>query len=92
MSFCCTPDSIAVPSFRDNNQADGDWQKLAWWIHDHLPYSSMYFFPEYWAFNLSWHEVSAKQISSYPKPTGTLTRPGMANHEGSHAELWKGIR
>lgn len=82
---------IIVPGFWDHFQAAGDWQKLAWWIHDHLPYSDMYFFPKYWAFNLSWHEKPARRISSYPAPTGLLTAPGMANHEGSHRQLWTGI-
>ncbi len=47
---------VVVPAFWDRFQNEGDWQKLAWWIHDHLPYSSLYFFPRLWAFNISWHE------------------------------------
>ena len=82
---------IVVPRFWDAFQSDGDWQKLAWWIHDHLPYSGLYFFPRYWAFNITWHENPGRTIRSYPKPTGTLTRPGMANHVGSHASEWDGI-
>ena len=82
---------IVVPSFWDRFQQEGDWQKLAWWIHDHLPYSEMYFFPRYWAFNLTWHERPARVIKSYPKPTGTLTAPGLPNHAGSHADAWAGI-
>lgn len=82
---------IIVPSFWDHFQAGGDWQKLAWWIHDHLPYSDMYFFPKYWAFNLTWHEKPSRRISSYVAPVGLLTAPGMVNHEGSHKHLWAGI-
>ena len=82
---------IVVPSFWDSFQAEGDWQKLAWWIHDHLPYSDMYFFPKFWAFNLTWHERPSRVIKSYPKPTGTLTAPKMANHCGYHAGEWAGI-
>jgi hypothetical protein len=64
---------------------------LAWWIHDHLPYSSLYFFPKYWAFNITWSEKPVRSISSYAKPIGRLTAPGMANHEGSHEGDWTGI-
>lgn len=79
---------IVVPSFWDRFQAEGDWQKLAWWIHDHLPYSSLYFFPVYWAFNISWHEAPVRRIDSYVAPRGCLTKPGMDNHAGNHREAW----
>ena len=82
---------IVVPSFYDRFHAQGDWQKLAWWIHDHLPYSSLFFFPTYWAFNITWSEKPARTIHSYPVPTGCLTKPGMDNHEGSHEDHWRGI-
>lgn len=82
---------IVVPSFWDRFQAEGDWQKLAWWIHDHLPYSSLCFFPTYWAFNISWHERPQRRIDSYVAPKGCLTKPGMANHSGRHDELWAAI-
>jgi hypothetical protein len=82
---------VVVPSFWDRYQREGDWQKLGWWIHDHLPYSSLYFFPTYWAFNISWHERPSRRIDSHAKPTGCLTKPGMPNHEGSHEDQWTGI-
>jgi hypothetical protein len=82
---------IVVPAFWDRFQEDGDWQKLAWWIHDHLPYSSLHFFPKFWAFNISWHENPERRVDSYVKPRGCLTKPGMANHEGSHRDKWAGI-
>ena len=80
---------IVVPSFAEKYQAEGDWQKLAWWIHDTLPYCSMYFFPKLWAFNLRWSEAPEKSIKSYVAPRGTLTKPGMSNHEGCHEEFYK---
>ena len=82
---------IAVPAFWDKFQAEGDWQKLAWWVHDHLPYSEMYFFPKLWAFNLTWNEQPLRRIDSYSNPLGCLTKPGMANHAGSHEAIWRGI-
>ena len=83
---------VVVPSFYDRFPNEGDWKKLAWWIHDHLPYSQMCFFKTaYWAFNLSWHERPVRQISSWLEVPRTLTKPGMANHDVSHEEFWRGI-
>ena len=82
---------IVVPGFWDRFQAEGDWQRLAWWIHDHLPYSSLYFFPTYWAFNITWSERPARVINSYVTPKGCLTKPGMPNHDGPHEEHWRNI-
>ena len=82
---------IVVPAFWDHFQERGDWQKLAWWIHDQLPYSAMEFFPKYWAFNLSWHERPKRRIDSFATPKGCLTKPGMANNDGDHSAEWRGI-
>lgn len=82
---------IVVPSFWQRFQGEGDWQKLAWWVHDHLPYSSMYFFPKYWAFNLTWNEVPERRIDSYVAPKGCLTKPGMLNNQGAHEVDWEGV-
>jgi hypothetical protein len=35
---------IAVPWLVDRMQAGTSWQAMAWWIHDHLPYSELQFF------------------------------------------------
>jgi hypothetical protein len=88
---------IVLPEFVDRFPERGDWTKIAWWIHDHLPYSSMEFFPTNWAFNLSWHEQPQRSIYSYApwrqgdgwKRNGYLTRQGMANHGGSHEPEWQ---
>lgn len=82
---------VVVPDFWDRFPEEGDWQRLAWWIHDHLPYSEMYFFQKFWACNLTWHEQPRRRIDSYAKPVGLLTKPGMDNHDGSHEEMWRGI-
>ena len=82
---------VLAPAFWDAFQEEGEWQKLAWWIHDHLPYSTLYFFPKMWAFNIQWREESERRIDSYVKPKGCLTKPGMANNEGSHESKWRGI-
>jgi hypothetical protein len=83
---------IVLPLFYDRFSEEGDWKKLAWWIHDHLPYSSMEFYPKFWAFNLAWSEKPARTIySRIPPETGYLTRPDMDNWEGSHEHEWRGI-
>jgi hypothetical protein len=82
---------IVVPWFADRYEAGADWRALAWWIHDHLPYSSLYFFPKLAAFNITWHEKPERRIDSYIEPRGCLTKPGDANHEGSHAEWYEGF-
>lgn len=82
---------IVIPAFWDMFQAEGDWQKLAWWIHDHLPYSEMYFFPRLFACNITWNEKPKRRIDSYVAPKGCLTKAGMSNHDGLHKSAWHGI-
>ncbi|MGV8937804.1 MAG: hypothetical protein ACOH2J_11825 [Allorhizobium sp.] len=82
---------VVVPWVWDRYAAAGDWQKLAWWIHDQLPYASLCFFPKLWAVNIQWHERPARRISSYAEPRGIMTKSGMANHGGSHAGFYQGF-
>ena len=82
---------VVAPWLIDNCRDEGDWRKLAWWIHDHLPYASLCFFPKLWAFNIQWHERPVRRITSYAQPRGLLTKPGMANHGGDHSEWYQGF-
>lgn len=82
---------IVIPWFADRYTAKGEWRRMAWWVHDHLPYSEMCFFPNLSAFNLSWHERPKRRIDSYAQPKGCLTKSGMDNHEGDHAEDYEGF-
>lgn len=83
---------IVCPRFADRYTEPEDWKKMAWWVHDHLPYSDMEFFPVRWAFNISWHEKPKRIISSrVPGSLGILTKPGMANYDGSHEREWAGL-
>ncbi len=63
---------IVIPWFADRYEGGADWRAMAYWVHDHLPYSEMQFFPKLAAFNLSWHEQPKKRISSYIEPRGLL--------------------
>lgn len=66
--------SIVIPWFTDRYEAGADWRSLAWWIHDNLPYSNLYFFPKLAAFNIRWREKPERRIDSYIKPKGCLTQ------------------
>ena len=68
--------SLVIPWFADRYEKGRDWRDLAWWVHDHLPYSEMWFFPKLAAFNLVWRPVPLRTISSYIAPRGTLLRAG----------------
>ena len=83
--------SIVIPWFADRYEQGTDWRAMAWWIHDHLPYSSLCFFPKLAAFNITYHENPKREIYSYVNPMGILTRPGMAGHEGLHSEWYQGF-
>ncbi|WP_160007316.1 hypothetical protein [Rhizobium sp. 18055] len=82
---------VVVPWLVDHYRDEQDWQRLAWWIHDHLPYASLCFFPKLWAFNIQWHERPRRIIQSYVSPRGILTRQGMANWEGDHSQFYGGF-
>jgi hypothetical protein len=83
--------TIVVPWLVDRVGEGTSWQAMAWWIHDHLPYSELQFFPKLCAFNIGWREVPKRRIYSYVPPRGFLTRPGFANFEGDHRELYRGF-
>ena len=68
--------SIVIPWFADQYDQGRDWRDLAWWIHDHLPYSAMWFFPKLCAFNLDWRPTPRRMIGSYITPKGLLLKTG----------------
>lgn len=68
--------SVVIPWFADRHAQGRDWRDLAWWLHDHLEYSEIWFFPRLCAFNLVWRPVPLKRIDSYIAPRGALLRPG----------------
>lgn len=80
---------IVVPAVWDRFHGEGEWRHLAWWIHDHLPYSRLQVFPELFAFNIAWHESPQRYVSSFAEPRGILTKPGLPNHDGPHEAEWR---
>ena len=86
--------SIVIPWFIPRFEAGTPWQALAWWIHDHLPYSDMMFFgvkEKYCAFNLRWHEKPLRRIDAFSPHRVLLTKPGMANDAGDHSAEYPGF-
>ena len=67
---------ISIPWFSDQYDQGRDWRDLAWWVHDHLPYSAMWFFPKRAAFNLTWNEQPARSIDGYMPRRVQLLRKG----------------
>ena len=68
--------SVVIPWFTDQYEAGRDWRDLAWWLHEHVDYSELWFFPKLCAFNISWRPDPWKSISSYIAPRGSLLRRG----------------
>ena len=66
---------------------------MAYWIHNHLPYNTLQFFPKLCAFNIGWYEgPPQRSIHSYIQPTGYLLRGEPPNpafaivlYDGTHA-------
>lgn len=80
---------VIVNRFIPYYERTGDWEAMAWWVHDHLPYSNMEFFPKLAAFNLQWREEPERSIYSFiPPRRGRLTTPGRDNWEGMHEEAY----
>ena len=53
----------------------------AWWLHDFLDYSEIWFFPKLCAFNIAWRPKPLRRIDSYIAPRGCLLRAGEAPDE-----------
>jgi hypothetical protein len=83
--------TVIVPWLADRLQQGVLWQAMAWWIHDHLPYSELQFFPKLAAFNIGWHEMPKRRITSFAQPRGLLTKPGMTNYDGDHRDQYPGF-
>ena len=76
---------LVVPWFADRYEKGADWRQLAWWIHDHLPYGHLEFYPKLCAFNIQWSEQPRQRIDSFIQPRGCLTMSGMPNHGADHS-------
>jgi hypothetical protein len=75
---------IVLPWFADRYAKGADWRALAYWIHNHLPYSELQFFPKLCAFNIGWHEVPKRVVRSYIKPSIELLQGEPLNQAYTH--------
>ena len=82
---------VVIPWALDNLDPKKDWQRLAWWIHDYLPYHRLTFFQKQFSFNIGWHESPRREIYSHIEPKGWLTKEGMLNQYGDHSEMYAGF-
>lgn len=80
---------VVLPWFTDRYEKGADWRALAYWIHDHLPYSQLQFFPRLCAFNIGWHEKPKRTVHSFIEPKGTLFKLSPAEPE--YQELYAGF-
>lgn len=78
--------TIIVHSFIPYYERTGHWEALAWWVHDHLPYDDLEFFPKFAAFNYGWKDVPRGRIYSFiPPRRGVLTDHTKPNFAGDHS-------
>lgn len=75
--------SVVIPWFAERYARGRDWRDLAWWMHDHLDYSEIWFFPKLCAFNIAWRPTPLRRIDSYIAPKGCLLRAGADPDEGA---------
>lgn len=67
---------VVLPWFTDRFEKGADWRSLAMWIHDHLNYSELIFYPKLCAFNIGWHQKPKRTIKSHVAPLGYMLAPG----------------
>jgi hypothetical protein len=86
--------SIVIPWFLPRFEAGTPWQALAWWIHDHLPYSEMKFFSKKKltnaAFNLRWSNCEVRSIDGPGKEPGEF-KMGERSFPGKHVAQYPGF-
>jgi hypothetical protein len=80
---------VVLPWFTDRYEKGTDWRALAYWIHDHLPYSQLQFFPRLCAFNIGWHEKPKRTVYSFIEPRGNLFK--VAPTEPEYKQLYAGF-
>ncbi|API59462.1 hypothetical protein BSL82_09190 [Tardibacter chloracetimidivorans] len=80
--------TVVIPWFVDYLENGGDWRAMAWFVHDHLPYSYLCFYPRLGAFNIQWREQPERKIMSWRYPKGILTQPSMGYLFDDHAAAY----
>ena len=91
--------SVVVPWFVDYLEArpEMSWKAMAWWIHDHLPYSELEFYRhrnskfEYAAFNIRWHETKIRGQIVSMSGERILKKDRRKHSPGDHAFDYPGF-
>lgn len=81
--------TIVIPWFVDYLEQGGAWQAMAWFIHDHLPYSYLCFYPRLGAFNIQWREQPERKIMSWRHPKGILYQADMETLFDDHSKSYR---
>lgn len=81
--------TIVIPWFIDRCSQGGDWRSMAWFVHDHLPYSYMCFYPKLAAFNIQWREDPERRIMSWVEPRGMLIPADCPDQLGRHSQHYR---
>lgn len=81
---------VVVPWFVDRFGSGADWRSMAYWIHDHLPYSEAEFYRGggLCVIGLSWHERPKKNITSWMAPRRLLRN---AHVKGCYSDWYSGF-
>jgi hypothetical protein len=82
---------VVVPWLIDRSAEKQNWQSMAWWIHDHLPYSEVDFFPQLGVFDIAWHQAPKRTIQSVTDNGSYLIRPGDDTHGNDHRQAYIGF-
>ena len=88
--------SVIVPWYLERYEKTGDFAPLGWWIRDHVEhYAEALFYPWLCAFNIRWYEGPTDQMICRDAPDlpaeEVLTRRGMDNFDGDHADRYPGF-
>ena len=91
--------SIVIPWFVDylETRPEMSWKAMAWWIHDHLPYSELQFYHhrcqkfDYAAFNIRWHETKVRGQIVSMSGDRILQKDRREHSPGDHASEYPGF-
>lgn len=86
--------TIVIPLYLDHYEKTGDWQSLAWWMHDHVPgFAEVQFFRHLCAFNIRWYEGPNVRSIGYldPPHREELTRTGHSKCDREARETYREV-
>jgi hypothetical protein len=84
--------SVVIPWFADQYAQGSPYHDLVWWLHDHLPFHAITFFPKRAAINLTWREAPERTIHSWIRPDRVIlgkndTPPPEAERRARYADF-----